>query len=170
MTTKNGLELFRKLPAWLSPQECNVIEAVSLKAIWEQGRQGTGYEKSDLLQHTAVSWIVQRALDEIGNPSKFDAWLLHYPVGSEIPPHTDPPHEGMCHVRLNALVNATSGGLLYLDNTALPLNEGDAYLFRPDLIRHHVTAVEERSRLVLSVGANLEHEHAQAIGLASALA
>jgi hypothetical protein len=53
---------------------------------WQRGRQGTGYDK--MLLATA-SW-----------PIPFDSYLIRYPDGSEIPPHTDPVSTGR-HYRLN---------------------------------------------------------------------
>ena len=47
---------------------------------WQPGRQGTGYDK--MLLFTAL-W-----------PIPFDSYLLRYPEGSEIPPHTDPVQAG----------------------------------------------------------------------------
>lgn len=157
---------YRKLPAWLSPHERTAIGSLTLGAVWEQGRQGTGYEKFNLAHEVGARWIVRRALDRIGNPAHYDAWLLHYPVGSEIPPHTDPAHEGKCHVRLNALVVAGAGGMLTLEGEELPLNEGDAYIFRPDIVEHSVAPIEDGSRLVLSVGANIGAMRAHALGMA----
>ena len=159
--------LYRKLPRWLNSYERNVIGKMSQNPSWEwgQGRQGGGYEKFNILSLASAGWIVHRALDEIGNPTQFDAFLLRYPVGSKIPQHDDPAEEGMCHVRFNAIVIAGAGGMLSLDGEELPLDNGDAYVFRPDVIQHSVTAVEECTRLVLSVGANIENEQAQVLGL-----
>ena len=48
----------------------------SLAFRWQRGRQGTGYDKMLLL---TARW-----------PLRFDSYLIRYPEGSEIPPHTDP--------------------------------------------------------------------------------
>lgn len=161
-----NLKPYQLLPAWLTAHERRVIETLSRHATWEEGRQKTGYEKSNLLPITGIRWILDRALSTLGNPSEFDAYLLRYPTGSEIPPHTDPAEEGLCHVRFNALAKAGTGGMLYLENQERPLAEGDAYLFRPDITEHRVDPLEAGERLVLSVGANIEPEHAEALGLA----
>ena len=165
LQSDNSKKLYRKLPAWLSSYERQIISTMPLNAKWEQGRQGTGYEKASLMDEVSARWVVQRALDTLGGPTRYDAWLLHYPVGSEITPHTDEAEESMCHIRLNSLVVASAGGMLCLDGEELALTDGDAYIFRPDTILHSVAAVKEQLRLVLSVGANVEHEHAQALGL-----
>jgi hypothetical protein len=72
----------------------------------------------------------------------------------------------MCHVRINALALEGAGGVLYVDGAEVPLSTGDAYVFRPDVMRHMVTAVERNERLMLSVGANVDEEHAKKIGMA----
>lgn len=57
---------------------------------WRRGRQGTGYDK--MLLATAT-W-----------PIRFDSYLIRYPEGSEIPPHTDPVSDGR-HYRLNIVLS-----------------------------------------------------------------
>lgn len=167
MTTERTTEtqLYRKLPTWLSESECSTLHSLPLRGSWQQGRQETGYEKFDLIHESATQWVVERALQEIGNPSQFDAWLIHYPVGSEIPEHTDPAQKNKCHVRFNALITTSQGGELYLDDRELPLQNGDGYLFRPDIIRHKVNPVRNHPRLLLSVGANVTHEEATKLNL-----
>lgn len=135
--------------------------AASEGGTFTAGRQGTGYDKLDLLESPTAERLVKKCLRELGDPLLYDAWLLRYPVGSEIPVHTDPPVPGMCHVRINALALGSSGGVLYVDGAELPLETGDAYLFRPDVMRHMVTKVERNERLVLSVGANVDEDHAR---------
>ena len=81
---------------------------------WQRGRRGTGYDKMLLL---TAPW-----------PIAFDAYLLRYPEGSEIPPHQDPVSSGR-HYRLNLIK-----------------------LFRSDLSQHSVTRVIGGSRYVLSIG------------------
>jgi hypothetical protein len=157
---------YRKMPAWLNVRQRKLVGALAVDDEWVPGRQETGYKKLDIVDKAGARWVIQRALNIIGRPPDFDAWLLHYPKGSEITPHTDPAYEGKCHVRLNAIVIAGLGGALYLDDTELPLARGDAYVFRPDITEHHVAPIESGSRLVLSVGANIEPEQARALGLA----
>ena len=119
--------LYYKLPAWLTSHERDILSDLSQNVVaWEQGRQGTGYEKYSLEHEVVARFVVRRALNELGDPTQFDAWLLRYPVGSEIPEHTDAAKVGMCHVRLNALVVAGAGGMLSLEGAELPLNDKDA--------------------------------------------
>jgi hypothetical protein len=154
---------YRILPGFLSPRERVVVNVLAKKPGFEVGRQGTGYEKLNLLEDAGAERLVRRCLEALGKPVLFDAWLLRYPVGSAIPAHTDPPLDGMCHVRLNAVALAGRGGVLYFDGAEIPLDVGDAYIFRPDVVRHQVTEVEGNERLVLSVGANVTAEQAGAL-------
>lgn len=156
----------RVLTGFLSPRERVVVANIARTGGFEPGRQGTGYEKKNLLDDAMSARLVKRCWQALGEPVLYDAWLLRYPVGSEIPVHTDPSLDGMCHVRINAMALAGAGGLLYIDGAEVPLDTGDAYLFRPDLMRHMVTKVERNERLMLSVGANVELAHAKNLGLA----
>lgn len=67
---------------------------LSLAFRWQRGRQGTGYDK--MLLATA-RW-----------PLPFDSYLIRYPEGSEIPPHTDPVQAGR-HYRLNIVLKSPRG-------------------------------------------------------------
>lgn len=159
----------RILHGFLSPRERMAIAALARsgakRGAFEPGRQGTGYEKLDVRELPAAERLIRRCVKELGDPLLFDAWLLRYPVGSEIPVHTDPPAPGLHHVRLNALAITGSGGVLYIDGAEVPLDGGDAYLFRPDLMRHQVTRVEQNERLMWSVGANVDEAHARRLGM-----
>ena len=103
---------------------------------WEQGRQETGYAK--MLLFTGV-W-----------PLKFDSYILKYPDGAFIPPHTDPVKTGR-HYRLNiVLKNAPQGGEFICGN---PIFESKRIkFFRPDACEHSLTKVQGGSRYVLSIG------------------
>jgi hypothetical protein len=132
---------------------------------FERGRQGTGYEKADLIDivDPIVVDAVRRLRVVLGGPPGFDAWWLVYPPGSQIPTHTDPPlAEGLAHVRLNLLVERGVGGAFVASCTAIDLNVGDAVLFRPDVLPHAVGLVKERARRVLSVGMVLPNAEADA--------
>lgn len=153
----------RSIPGFLTPRERVVLLNVAKRTTWEPGRQGTGYEKLNVLGDVACMRLVKRAAKELFEPELMDAWLLRYPVGSDIPAHTDAAIDGMCHVRLNALVLGSLGGLLYLDGAEQIFDEGDALVFRPDLVRHQVTPVERNARLVFSVGANVPEAQARAL-------
>ena len=103
---------------------------------WQRGRQGTGYDKMLLL---TAPW-----------PLPFDCYLIRYPDGSEIPPHTDPVAAGR-HYRLNVILKAPrSGGEFVCANPLFATRR--IKLFRPDACEHSVTRVVGGSRYVLSVG------------------
>ena len=103
---------------------------------WQRGRQGTGYDKMLLL---TAPW-----------PLPFDCYLIRYPDGSEIPPHTDPVAAGR-HYRLNVILKAPRSGGEFV--CAKPLFATTRIkLFRPDACEHSVTRVVGGSRYVLSVG------------------
>jgi hypothetical protein len=103
---------------------------------WQRGRQGTGYDKMLLL---TARW-----------PLRLDSYLIRYPEGSEIPPHTDPVQAGR-HYRLNIVLKSPrSGGECVC---AMPIFASRRIkLFRPDACEHSVTRVVSGSRYVLSVG------------------
>ena len=103
---------------------------------WQKGRQDTGYDK--MLLFTA-RW-----------PLPFDTYLICYPEGSEIPPHTDPVKAGK-HYRLNIILKSSKAGGEFV--CAAPLfATKHIKLFRPDACEHSVTRVKGGSRYVLSVG------------------
>lgn len=103
---------------------------------WQRGRQGTGYDKMLLL---TARW-----------PVPFDAYLIRYPDGSEIPPHTDPVGAGR-HYRLNIILKSpASGGEFVCADPLLATKR--IKLFRPDASTHGVTRVVGGSRYVFSVG------------------
>lgn len=156
---------YHVLPGWLAPRERVALNVVARRTGWQPGSKGTGYQKLDLMGDVATTRLVRRALDALGGPVIFDAWLMRYPVGSEVPAHTDPSPPGLCHVRLYALALASVGGLFYVDGEEVPLDDGDAVAFRADLQRHQLTPVERNERLVLSVGAHVDAEIASKAGL-----
>jgi hypothetical protein len=103
---------------------------------WQKGRQGSGYDKMLLL---TAPW-----------PVPFDSYLIRYPEGSEIPPHTDPVRSGR-HYRLNIVLKApSSGGEFICANPIFATQR--IKLFRPDDCEHSVTRVVGGSRYVLSIG------------------
>ena len=103
---------------------------------WQEGRQGTGYEK--LLLATS-RW-----------PLPFDCYLLRYREGSEIPPHTDAVTAGK-HFRLNIVLKSPRSGGEFV--CATPIYETERIkFFRPDACEHSVTRVVGGTRYVLSIG------------------
>ncbi len=103
---------------------------------WQRGRQGTGYDKMLLL--TAL-W-----------PLPFDGYLIRYPEGAEIPPHTDPVKAGK-HYRLNLVLKSPKSGGEFVCATPIYASKR-IKLFRPDACEHSVTRVVGGSRYVLSLG------------------
>lgn len=103
---------------------------------WQRGRQGTGYDKMLLL---TARW-----------PLPFDSYLIRYPEGSEIPPHTDPVQAGR-HYRLNIVLKSSPSGGEFVCATPLYASRR-IKLFRPDACEHSVTRVVGGSRYVLSLG------------------
>lgn len=103
---------------------------------WERGRKNSGYDKMLLL---TGMW-----------PIPFDCYLIRYPEGSQIKPHTDPVQVGR-HFRLNiVLKEADVGGVFICDNPIFSsrwLN-----IFRPDVSEHRVTQVIFGSRYIFSIG------------------
>jgi hypothetical protein len=103
---------------------------------WQCGRQGTGYDK--MLLATA-RW-----------PLLFDCYLIRYPEGSEIPPHTDPVKTGR-HFRLNVILKSPRSGGEFV--CAKPIFATTRLkFFRPDQCEHSVTRVAGGSRYVFSFG------------------
>ena len=103
---------------------------------WQRGRQGTGYDKMLLL---TAGW-----------PLPFDSYLIRYPEGSEVPPHTDPVKSGR-HYRLNVILKSPASGGEFVCATPLYTSKR-VKLFRPDACEHSVTRVVGGSRYVLSLG------------------
>ncbi len=103
---------------------------------WRRGRQASGYDKMLLLR---LTW-----------PLPCDVYLLRFPTGSEIHPHTDSVALGR-HYRLNiAICKALAGGEFRC--TAPIYASPRINLFRPDASEHSVTRVESGRRYVLSFG------------------
>ena len=80
---------------------------------WERGRQKSGYDKMLIC---GAYW-----------PVKFDTYLLRFPKGSEIKPHTDTVKSGK-HYRLN-IVLKSARVKCYLLN----LKQSVVNFFRPDI-------------------------------------
>jgi hypothetical protein len=121
----------------------------------EPGRHGTGYSKTSLLQrlaHPALIDIIGLLRVAVGGPPAFDAWWLSYPVGSHAPAHLDPaPVDGLCHLRANLVVVRGRGGDFIADGERIDLDVGDLVVFRPDVVQHAVSVVDE-PRALLSLG------------------
>lgn len=83
-------------------------------------------------------------------PIKFDMYLLKFPVGSEIPPHTDTLREGK-HYRLNFVLKQAREGEVFLCNSPI-FETNRVKLFRPDITEHEVSKIRQGNRYVLSIG------------------
>jgi hypothetical protein len=146
------------LGAFLQKDEQQALRALhdERRGQYQAGRQETGYMKLPLRDEPQLVPLVARSLavleTDVDSPL-WDAYLLFYPAGSAIPAHTDPAAPDHTHHRLNALVIAPpSGGALALLGQVVPLFVGDAVVFRPDEVKHEVSAVVGGERLVWSVG------------------
>ncbi|MBU2894865.1 2OG-Fe(II) oxygenase [Colwellia sp. D2M02] len=103
---------------------------------WERGRQQSGYDKMLIC---GAMW-----------PIKFDTYLLKFPEGSEIAPHTDKVESGK-HYRLNiVLKSAKLGGDFQCSPPIFTNNR--IKLFRPDVSEHQVSKVIQGNRYILSIG------------------
>ncbi|RYE56439.1 MAG: 2OG-Fe(II) oxygenase [Sphingobacteriales bacterium] len=105
---------------------------------WQQGRQGSGYEKA--LIATAPF------------PVPFDCYLLRYSTGAFVPRHVDQVQQGERHFRLNIVLNKKFVGGDF-QHEGKPIYESKRIkIFRPDLLPHWVTPVKVGTRYVLSIG------------------
>ena len=101
---------------------------------WKEGRQGSGYYKLPLI---------------LG--SSYDLYLLKFPPGSFIEPHTDPvPNKK--HYRANFEILKAMGGSFQLLNDEKAFKLWRLTVFRPDEQLHQVTKVIKGTRYVLSFG------------------
>lgn len=109
----------------------SVKEYLATAFRWQKGRQLSGYDKMLLLYGL---W-----------PLPFDVYVLRFPEGSEIKPHTDPVSENQ-HYRLNIVIwKAVEGGEFQCKD---PIFETSRIkYFRPDVSEHSVG-----DRYVFSVG------------------
>lgn len=103
---------------------------------WQRGRQASGYDK---LLLAGLPW-----------PLPCDCWLLHFPEGSEVPPHVDRVTRGR-HYRFNIILRKARAGGEFACARTLYANRR-IKLFRPDLETHSVTRIASGSRWVLSIG------------------
>jgi len=103
---------------------------------WERGRQKSGYDKMLIC---GATW-----------PIKCDTYLLKFPQGSEIAPHTDKVESGK-HYRLNiVLKKADLGGEFICSDPIFETKR--VKLFRPDVSEHQVSKVIKGNRYLLSIG------------------
>ncbi|MBT1063505.1 2OG-Fe(II) oxygenase [Bowmanella sp. Y26] len=103
---------------------------------WQKGRQKTGYEKMLL---AGATW-----------PIKFDLYLLKFPEGCVVPPHTDDVKNGK-HYRLNIVLKQAKSGGEFICTSPIYCSKRIKF-FRPDICEHSVTKVISGNRYLLSVG------------------
>ena len=103
---------------------------------WQKGRQKTGYHKMLL---AGALW-----------PIKFDMYLLKFPEGCEVPPHTDKVNSGK-HFRLNIVIKQAKSGGQFLCKSPIYCSNRIKF-FRPDVCEHSVTKVISGNRYLLSIG------------------
>jgi hypothetical protein len=158
----------RIVKEFLSAQNIRDLVTFAAQATFQSGRQGTGYEKVELgwgvdqareiseclyPQFRELQVISECAFPLVGTLVGTDCWLLRYLEGSSIPPHVDEVSSGLEHYRFNALIQAPEeGGQLWVSGKPVPLEVGDAYVFRPDVEQHWVDVIKRGTRLVWSVG------------------
>jgi hypothetical protein len=104
---------------------------------WETGRQNTGYDKLRLLPEQFFLPI--------------DCYLLRFPEGCNVPPHTDPVKEGYNHFRVNLILKKADNGGEFVTTDAI-LDWPRLKFFRPDICEHSVTEVKSGVRYLLSIG------------------
>ncbi len=100
---------------------------------WELGRQGGGYFKCKVFK---TKWL--------------DCFLIKFPNGSTINPHTDPCSYGN-HYRINVTLRKPKGGGSFQCEGGPILSLPRFVLFRPDIQEHSVTEVEG-FRFIISFG------------------
>lgn len=102
---------------------------------WDRGRQLSGYDKL-LLAYSKLM--------------RFDCYLLRFPTGSGIKPHTD-PNPGFRHYRFNVVLWSAHGGRFVCNDVIWRWGQRAAF-FRSDTVTHSVTRVLSGTRWVLSIG------------------
>lgn len=102
---------------------------------WISGRQEGGYDKLPLV---AFDWL------------PIDAYVIRYREGSYIHPHTDSVTNKK-HFRVNVIVKKAESGGEFVCPDAI-INTDRVKFFRPDIHEHSVTAIEQGTRYVLSIG------------------
>jgi hypothetical protein len=107
---------------------------------WEEGRRSTGYYKMLIFR---AYWFT----------TPFDLYLLKYPTGSSVPPHTDTV-SGYRHYRINVVMKKASIGGDFKSDYCI-VNLSRLKIFRSDF-KHEVTLIEKGIRYVLSFGVCLK--------------
>ena len=133
------------------------VKAIAPSLFWRSGLRNSGYQTADALSVEELEPLIDLCLQQLDPDSiHSDCCLIRYPDGSNIPLHRDvvraEDETREVHTRLLVLIQKPeSGGELYIEGTFVPLDVGDAIIFRPCEVSHYVTAVSGE-RLMFGVG------------------
>jgi hypothetical protein len=146
--------MIRILKNFLKPTDIEQLLLFADQAVFEPGRQGTGYDKA-YVPPGLFFWLRQTTLWALGVSLDiaYDCYLVRYNEGCWIPLHKDDAPLAQEHHRLNAMITMPEqGGELIVEGQHIELAVSDAYVFRPDLQEHEVKPVQTGTRLIWSVG------------------
>lgn len=149
-------------PALASEAALSELTALAARVPWQLSDRFQGHSASPLEERQLGmlgARVAQRGLGLLGEPPE-GYWQCRFErlaEGAAFGPAVLPPNvPGRVHVRLELVVTeATRGGELRLEGDTVPLRPGDALLFRADDVPFHVTNVDEGSRLVFVIAAEL---------------
>lgn len=146
-TVKRGLAL-----DWIER-----VKQIAPSLFWRDGLRNSGYRTADAISVEELEPLVDLCLQQLAPDAiHSDCCLIRYPNGSSIPLHRDflRSEDGTreTHTRLLVLIEKPeSGGELFIEGNYVPLDVGDAVIFRPCEAEHHVTTVVGE-RLMFGVG------------------
>jgi hypothetical protein len=146
-TVKQGLAL-----DWIER-----VKQIAPALFWRDGLRNSGYQTADALFVEELEPLIDLCLRQLAPDSiHSDCCLIRYPNGSNIPLHRDfvraEDETQEVHTRLLVLIQKPeAGGELYIEGSLVPLNVGDAVIFRPCEVSHYVTTVSGE-RLMFGVG------------------
>jgi hypothetical protein len=124
--------------------------------VWRDGIRKTGYKTASAVDCSELQQLREHCLVHLEpNWTHSDCILIHYPNGSWCPKHKDvllTGGEDNIHTRVLIMIQQPeSGGELFIEDVLVPLEVGDAVIFRPCEVEHHVTPVVGE-RLMFGVG------------------
>lgn len=143
------------VPNFLTSDQVEALIWLAGENVFSPGRQETGYDKTPVPKDLFIN-LKNRSLEALGLTanSSYDCYIVRYIEGAFIPPHLDDAPLATQHHRINALIQrANKGGELFINNEAVSLALGDAYIFRPDTEIHEVYPVIKGTRLIWTLGA-----------------
>jgi hypothetical protein len=131
------------------------VTKIAPSLFWRDGLRNSGYRTADAFDVPELEDLIDLCLDELDPTAVHsDCCLIKYPNGSNIPLHRDllRGENQEVHTRLLVLIQKPeSGGELFIEDTFVPLDVGDAVIFRPCEVSHYVTTVSGE-RLMFGVG------------------